>query len=171
MSRTIWSSHPLLSQFWNRKCDPRTVNFWLMSGGPWKLLMFTFGYIVVVVFGTRLMRPRKPFELRSPMLIYNILLVLINGFFLYEALVWTSFGSRLLDFRFPSPNNRSKEAMRIVNMFYYYQWTKFLDYFDTFFFILRKKENQLSILHIYHHISVPIIGWISSWVSSLQVFG
>ena len=111
----------LLERYWDGACDPRTVHFWLMSHGPWKLLLFTIAYIAIVFFGTHAMRNRKPFELRGPMLIYNIALVLINGYFLYESLVWIRFGSRLLDFRFPSPNDRTKETMRIVNMFYYYQ--------------------------------------------------
>lgn len=159
------SSDEVWNKYWDDGCDPRSVHFWLMSGGPGKLTTITFAYIGIVYFGIRFMRDRKPFELRNSMLSYNIIMVVINAYFLYESLVWTNFGSRLLDFHFPSSLDRSLEAMRIVDMFYYYQWTKFVDYFDTFFFILRKKNRQVSVLHIYHHISVPIIGWISSWVS------
>src|SRR5699024_12066918 len=50
----------------------------------------------------------------------NILLVLINGFFLFEALAWIGYGSRLLDFRFPSPNDKSPEAIRMLTMFNWY---------------------------------------------------
>lgn len=156
--------------YWDRYCDPRTVNFWLMSNGPWKLAGFTIAYLAIIVFGQRWMRKRKPYVLRTPMLIYNITMVIINGYFLYESLLWLNFGQRLFDFKFPSINDRSSNTMHIINMFYYYQWTKFVDYFDTFFFILRKKDRQLTALHIYHHISVPIIGWISSWVCLLKFF-
>ncbi|KAH9399492.1 Elongation of very long chain fatty acids protein 7 [Tyrophagus putrescentiae] len=160
------------SEYWDSTCDPRAVHFWLMSGGPWKLLALTAAYIAIVVFGSRLMRGQAPLELRTPMLVYNVLMVAINGYFLYEALTWIGFGARLLDFRFPSPADRSPEAMRIVNSFNLYFWTKFVDYFDTFFFILRKKNRQVTTLHIYHHISVPIIGWISSWISpTMPVLG
>lgn len=150
--------------YWDRYCDPRTVDFWLISNGPWKLAIFTGAYLAIVFIGQRWMRTRKPYELRTPMFIYNIILVTINGYFLFESLLWINFGLRLFDFKFPSSQDRSTNAMHIVHMFYYYQWTKFIDYFDTFFFILRKKDRQLTALHIYHHISVPIIGWISSWV-------
>ena len=131
------------SEYWDSTCDPRAVHFWLMSGGPWKLLALTAAYIAIVVFGSRLMRGQAPLELRTPMLVYNVLMVAINGYFLYEALTWIGFGARLLDFRFPSPVDRSPEAMRIVNSFNLYFWTKFVDYFDTFFFILRKKNRQV----------------------------
>lgn len=153
------------SNYWNKQCDPRTVNFWLMSNGPWKLSLFTIGYLLTLYFGKKWMKNRPPYQLRLPMLIYNIILVVINFYFLLESLNWIEYGYKLLDFKFPSAADRSPKTMRIVNMFYYYQWTKFIDYFDSFFFILRKKEKQLSVLHVYHHISVPIIGWISSWVS------
>lgn len=166
------SSDEVWNKYWDDGCDPRSVHFWLMSGGPGKLATITFAYIGIVYFGIRFMRDRKPFELRNSMLSYNIIMVVINAYFLHESLVWTNFGSRLLDFHFPSSLDRSLEAMRIVDMFYYYQWTKFVDYFDTFFFILRKKNRQVSVLHVYHHISVPIIGWISAWISpTMPVLG
>ncbi|KAH7643089.1 fatty acid elongase 1-like protein [Dermatophagoides farinae] len=158
--------------YWDRYCDPRTVDFWLISNGPWKLATFTGAYLAIVFIGQRWMRTRKPYELRTPMFIYNIILVTINGYFLFESLLWINFGIRLFDFKFPSSQDRSVNAMHIVHMFYYYQWTKFIDYFDTFFFILRKKDRQLTALHIYHHISVPIIGWISSWTNpTMPVLG
>lgn len=157
-----------LTNYFDSNCDPRTVDFWLMSNGPWKLIAITFAYIALVVGGKRFMRDRKPYECKVPMMIYNLTMVAINAFFLYDALRWTKFGARLLDFRFPSSSDRSAEAMHNVNMFYLYQWTKFVDYFDTFFFVLRKKDRQISALHIYHHISVPFVGWISSWVSKWE---
>lgn len=130
--------------YWDSNCDPRSVHFWLMSGGPWKLLALTAVYIAIVVFGSRFMKGRAPMELRTPMLVYNVLMVAINAYFLYEALTWIGFGARLLDFRFPSPADRSSEALRIIDSFHLYFWTKFVDYFDTFFFILRKKDRQVT---------------------------
>lgn len=31
---------------------------------------------------------------------------------------------------------------------------------DTFFFVLRKKDDHLSFLHLYHHSVMPIFSWI-----------
>lgn len=49
-----------------------------------------------------------------------------------------------------------------VNRLEYFVWvhymSKFLDYFDTVFIILRGKEKQqLSFLHVYHHASIGMI--------------
>ena len=31
---------------------------------------------------------------------------------------------------------------------------------DTVFFALRKKYSHITVLHLYHHITVPIFGWL-----------
>lgn len=154
-------------KYWDRNCDPRTVNLWLMNGGPWKLLAISFGYALTILVGMRLMRNRKPFQIRLPMLGYNLLLIVLNVYFLYKSFWWTNYGKNLFSFQFPSAHDRSSRALATVNLYYYYLLSKFVDYFDTFFFILRKKNNQISALHVYHHISVPMVGWVSNWVCVL----
>lgn len=36
---------------------------------------------------------------------------------------------------------------------------KLLDYVETVIFVLRKKNNQVSGLHIYHHVTTSLITW------------
>jgi len=38
---------------------------------------------------------------------------------------------------------------------------KILDLTDTIFFVLRKKQNQVTFLHIYHHIGIILGSWIA----------
>merc|ERR1719281_2044254 len=39
--------------------------------------------------------------------------------------------------------------------------SKYLDWFDTIFIVLKKKRAQLSFLHMYHHATIgPIWGWL-----------
>merc|ERR1719461_1160634 len=43
-------------------------------------------------------------------------------------------------------------------------WSKFLDLFDTIFIVLRRKDRQLSFLHIYHHATIlPQWGILLAW--------
>ena len=35
------------------------------------------------------------------------------------------------------------------------------EFFDTVFFVLRKKPEQITSLHLYHHSIVPIVCWVS----------
>ena len=158
-----------LSQYWNDKCDPRTIDLPLMNGGPWKLLAILMVYTYFVTkLGPKLMSGRNAFELRPQMFLYNVTMVLINIIFLYQSLQWLENGTRLLDFKFPDNRYRSDKTMQIIRMFHYYFYTKFVDLIDTVIFVLRKKENHVTFLHVYHHVSVPVICWISLWVSPLM---
>lgn len=37
---------------------------------------------------------------------------------------------------------------------------RMIEFIETVFFILRKKRNQASFLHVYHHISTVILMWV-----------
>ncbi|KAG1658192.1 Elongation of very long chain fatty acids protein 4 [Nymphon striatum] len=48
---------------------------------------------------------------------------------------------------------------------WWYYISKLVEFFDTFFFISRKKNSQLSFLHIYHHSTMFVLWWIGvKWV-------
>lgn len=46
-------------------------------------------------------------------------------------------------------------------MVYSYFAVKILDLFDTIFFVLRKKSQQISFLHVYHHVAVLSGAWVA----------
>lgn len=51
------------------------------------------------------------------------------------------------------------------NMVGIFQWSFFAvmvrmgELLETIFFVLRKKQNQVSILHVYHHTSTILLLW------------
>lgn len=47
----------------------------------------------------------------------------------------------------------------IARRCYYYFLVKVLDLLDTIFFVLRKKQNQVSFLHVYHHTGMVMLVW------------
>ena len=52
--------------------------------------------------------------------------------------------------------------------------SKFLDWMDTVFIALKKKGQQLSVLHVYHHATIGPIWGLLLWLgmgSSEVVFG
>lgn len=51
-------------------------------------------------------------------------------------------------------------AMYTAYMCYGYFILKLTDYFDTIFFILRKKSAHVSFLHVYHHVAVSVAAYI-----------
>ncbi|KAK0073221.1 hypothetical protein PV325_010070, partial [Microctonus aethiopoides] len=60
----------------------------------------------------------------------------------------------------PVDYSNHPRAIRVLETCWLYYMSKFTELFDTVVFVLRKKNNQVSILHIYHHASMPIICWI-----------
>lgn len=134
---------------WREIADPRTKDFFLMSNGPWNVLSLILVYLLFATkVGPQFMKERKPFDLRSAMIIYNLVVVLINGYFFYLTVDDLSHGKHnLLNFKFMDTNDKefySAENLRIVWLAYLYGWTKALELMDTIFFVLRKKNSQIT---------------------------
>lgn len=69
-------------------------------------------------------------------------------------------------------SNLSFYLFQILFGTYFYFGAKLTELLDTVFFVLRKKENQISFLHLYHH-SVMVIGtWamLKYWPSHSLIF-
>ena len=49
--------------------------------------------------------------------------------------------------------------MYALDMTWWYFFSKFIDYFDSLFFLLRKKFTHLSTLHVVHHGIMPLTAW------------
>lgn len=45
---------------------------------------------------------------------------------------------------------------------WWYFFSKLTELLDTVFFVLRKKNNQVSFLHLYHHSMMPVCAWIGT---------
>ena len=54
------------------------------------------------------------------------------------------------------------EALRALNMAWLFYMSKFLDMFDSFFFVAKKKYGHLSFLHVYHHGIMPLECWFGA---------
>ena len=54
------------------------------------------------------------------------------------------------------------ETEQIAKAIWWYYFSKLIEFMDTFFFILRKKSNQLTFLHIYHHSSMFLFWYVGA---------
>lgn len=60
-------------------------------------------------------------------------------------------------------------CLQIASALWWYYISKGVEFLDTVFFILRKKFNQVSFLHVYHHCTMFILWWIGiKWVPGGQ---
>lgn len=52
------------------------------------------------------------------------------------------------------------KAMALLNLTYATFMLKIIELIETVFFVMRKKYNQISKLHVYHHASTVTMGYI-----------
>lgn len=99
--------------------------------------------------GPALMKNRAPFVLRRAMLFYNISTVLMNTYFFIMSVYYLRFGLELFNFKFPSKDPTTLTEVDIIkaDLVYFYILTKLYDLLDTIFFVLRKKDNQITGEH------------------------
>lgn len=54
---------------------------------------------------------------------------------------------------------------QMINVLWWYYFSKLIEFMDTFFFILRKNNHQITFLHVYHHATMLNIWWfVMNWV-------
>ncbi|CAG2179148.1 unnamed protein product, partial [Oppiella nova] len=149
-----------LHQYWDEPSDPRTRNYFLVHPSmiSMALLMIVYMLLVVVII-PGFMRNRKPFNLKGLIIGYDVLMVLINGYFFAKTLQISCFGLEMWNFK-NTKGDTSPKAMEFIDTAYYYYLSKLVDMVDTFFMAFRKKNSHISFLHVWHHISLPSAGWM-----------
>ena len=149
-----------METFWNEHGDPRTAHFPLMSSFRIPLGICLSYYFIVLYAGPRFMANREPFSLKPLLVVYNLTLSVVNFFFFCKILHLTNYGVEALNVDLHSSDNSYAKNDDQLIYFWAYFISKYIDMFDTIFFVLRKKQSQISGLHVYHHSMVPTFGWI-----------
>ncbi|RWS23398.1 elongation of very long chain fatty acids protein-like isoform X2, partial [Leptotrombidium deliense] len=135
------------------------VKDWYFIANPLPILSFTVTYLITVkIIGPKIMRNRKAFELRKAMIAYNTTMVITSLVMFIEMANLIEWGKYAFTCQ-KVDTSTADVPMRMCNIGWYFLVTKFIEYIDTIFFVLRKKENQVTTLHIIHHASVPISVW------------
>ncbi|KAI1900150.1 hypothetical protein AGOR_G00047050 [Albula goreensis] len=140
------------------QADPR-IDGWLLMSSPFPQTVIIVLYIYFVSsLGPRLMESREAFRLKPVLIVYNFSVVALSLYMCYEFVMsgWGtgySFRCDLVDY------SRSPQAMRMASICWLYYFSKFIEMLDTIFFILRKKNSQVTFLHVYHHAIMPFTWW------------
>nr|XP_012631324.1 elongation of very long chain fatty acids protein 1 isoform X1 [Microcebus murinus] len=141
-----------------KHADPRIQGYPLM-GSPLLMTSILLTYVYFVLsLGPRIMANRKPFQLRGFMIVYNFSLVAFSLYIVYEFLMsgWLSTYTWRCD---PVDYSNSPEALRMVRVAWLFLFSKFIELMDTVIFILRKKDGQVTFLHVFHHSVLPWSWW------------
>lgn len=145
---------------------------------PWPLLLLVSIYLFIVGMGKKWMEHRKPMQIDPIIIAYNSIQIFVNSmlalivssffectlnrivinYFLHPQMTYYIFIAKT-NFSFQcEPINFATDSMGmcVAYVTYSYFILKLIDYFDTVFFILRKKWAHVSFLHVYHHLMISV---------------
>jgi len=166
----------------DNKSDPR-VNDWPMMSGPFATLAICLFYVYFVkILGPKLMENQKPFDLKRVMIWYNLFQVIFSSWLFYEVSYPSLYTCRENLSRFfiifltsqslvagwmgqysfrcqPVDYSNNPFALRMARGCWWYYISKFIEFTDTIFFVLRKKNDHVSTLHVIHHGCMPMSVW------------
>ena len=117
-------------------------------------------YIGLCHFGTKIMEYRKPFDLKTPLAYWNLLLSTFSFIGMTRTaplLIYNLSTISIKDNLCLEPKNSGQGAVGLWLQLFVY--SKIPELLDTFFIIARKKP--LLFLHWYHHITVLLFCWHS----------
>jgi hypothetical protein len=125
-------------------------------------------WLFIFKIGPSFMKNRKPFEIKDIILVYNLYQVLFSSWLIYRGFqiegsveYIKSFGC--IDHNV-KPTNEIVYGICLISWCYFFN--KIVELSDTIFFVLRKKQNHVSFLHVYHHSNMVLMTWIFSKYSS-----
>ncbi|KRF99860.1 uncharacterized protein Dwil_GK13751, isoform C [Drosophila willistoni] len=175
-----------INRYMDSYSDSRTKD-WPMMSSPFPTLAVCMTYVYLVkVLGPRLMENRKPFHLQQMLVVYNALQVVFSAWLFYECLMggwWGAYSFRCqpVDYTDSATSRRigisgwltghysfrcqpvdysnNPRTLRMVHACWWYYFSKFTEFMDTIFFVLRKKTSQVTTLHVIHHGCMPMSVW------------
>ncbi|XP_013872855.1 very long chain fatty acid elongase 5 [Austrofundulus limnaeus] len=147
---------------WMGPRDKRVQGMLLLDNYP-PTIALTVVYLLIVWMGPRYMKHRQPYSCRGLMVIYNLGITLLSFYMSFELVTTVWYGG----YNFFCQNTYSKPEVdkKVINVLWWYYFSKLLEFMDTFFFILRKNTHQVTFLHVYHHASMLNIWWfVMNWI-------
>lgn len=138
---------------------------WLPLTGIQFLVCANVFYLLFTFTLYRIMEARpqplkcRPFK--SILLVYNFTCVLAAGYVVwgitYVMLSGASFKFVCNKTMIPGAEDDNGQAAFLAKVFWVFYMQKFWEFFDTWFFIMRKSFRQVTFLHVFHHCSINIV--------------
>ncbi|KAF2901140.1 hypothetical protein ILUMI_05046 [Ignelater luminosus] len=137
--------------------DPRASAYPLMDIPLLSACILGFYHYFIFKLGPRIMQNRPPFDLERVLVVFNLVQIIACFYLVVQGVRYTLFKYNF--FCEPIDYSSSEFALEVVRHTYIYFLLKVLDLGDTIFFVLRKKNNQITFLHVYHHTGMALLGW------------
>lgn len=151
----------LYNYLFNEIADDRVRN-WLFMTDPVPMVLIILVYLTLVLkIGPCFMLTRRAYTLKPLLAVYNlgmVLTCLVILFEYYRGGVRFSTLVSCIDIDYSD----HPDAMRILNVTWWTHIVKLVELVETIFFVLRKKQSQITFLHVYHHVSTLFLSWIGA---------
>ncbi|KAK6619059.1 hypothetical protein RUM44_003441 [Polyplax serrata] len=140
--------------------DPRMQNYLLMSS-PFPVFGLCFIYVYFVLhLGPKFMADRKPYNLRIVLVVYNALQTIFSAVMFYEvSAFWIEHYGFFRCIRVDS-TSETPTSLKEIRLCHIYFLSKISELLDTIFFVLKKKNSHVSLLHVFHHAVMPCAVWV-----------
>ena len=129
----------------NPTADP-FKNVWWSGPG-----VFTCIYLAMVFGGIRYMKDRPEFQIKPFIFTYNLYQCILNVWCV-AAMAHEVYTNPHFTGVWGNVPQRGLGGFRISFLVWVHYNNKFVELLDTLWMILRKKNNQVSFLHCYHHV-------------------
>ncbi|XP_065174109.1 very long chain fatty acid elongase 4-like [Atheta coriaria] len=156
MALLVKSGFDLYSFVFTKLPDERVENWFLMSS-PWPTVGLMCLYLYIILdYGPKFMKNRQAFCIDKLLVVYNAVQIICCAAIAIEG---TRTG--LINYNFLcEPMDYSEKSVYQARLMWFYYILKMIDLLDTIFFILRKKDNQITFLHVYHHWGMFGLSWL-----------
>ncbi|XP_076626464.1 very long chain fatty acid elongase 7-like [Colletes latitarsis] len=142
------------------RADMRTNDWFLMSSPiPITLILFSYSYFIFRC-GPKFMENKQPYGLHKLVRVYNLIQIILNAMTIY-LIVDSGWIEDFFIYCVPPNYDPTPKGIKICAVSYYGLIVRIVDLFETIIFVLRKKNRQISFLHLYHHISSVIMSWLN----------
>ncbi|KAK9501008.1 hypothetical protein O3M35_002146 [Rhynocoris fuscipes] len=159
---TAYSSEKVAEPDYFSNYDDTFENYFLMQA-PWAVVAIVVFYLYFVLkLGPDLMANRKAYDLRRIIQFYNFVQVIFSFWWFCTTMNIMLVNSETMSISSAMcrPYIIPKEQQQPMNfMAWLYLMSKYVELLDTVFFVLRKKQNQVTFLHVYHHTNMALSTW------------
>jgi elongation of very long chain fatty acids protein 4 len=129
--------------------------------------VFTVLYLIMVFGGMRWMKNREEFQIKPYIFTYNLYQCILNVWCVL-AMAHEIYTNPHFTGMWGNVPQRGVAGFRISFLVWVHYNNKYVELLDTLWMILRKKNNQVSFLHCYHHI---LLIWAWYYVCTIEAGG
>lgn len=130
-------------------------------------IFFTIAYLLMVYFGPKLMKDRPEFKIKPYIFTYNLYQCILN-IWCVAAMIYEVYSNPIFPNAWGNVFVPGAPSFRISFLVWIHYNNKYVELLDTVWMVLRKKNDQISFLHCYHHV---LLIWSWFMVCKVQLGG